>query len=498
MRAIAQLVSGEFRPGGGSVVSDFDPATGAVVASFAAATEDDLAAAVAGARTAAARWARAPIGVRAQVLAKAADLLEAQADLVARELTLEQGKTLAEALGELHRAAATFRYYSAEATREVGEFYDGERPGESILVARRPVGTVALVTPWNFPLAVPAWKIAPALVYGNCVVWKPSPEVPISSWHLAGALVEAGVPAGVLSMLLGGPDLGSALVSHPGVDAVSFTGSTAVGAVIAGACGQLMRPLQCEMGGKNAAIVLGDAQVESAVREIVAGAFGAAGQKCTATSRLILEASVADRVLEQLPQRTEELRVGSGLEPTTQVGPVISSAAQERAYAHLSRAIDAGARVLAGGGRYHEPPLAAGFFVAPTVVELADGSAPLWNEEVFGPVLAVRRAANFEEALQLANDSRYGLSGSVFTSNFSAVMRAVRDFDVGVLRINVETAGSELHVPFLGSKASGFGPPEQGRAAREFYTRTKTVYLNAADPLGAALAEVGDPAGQDG
>jgi len=492
-RVLQHLVGGRWRVGSGAELLDMNPAhPDEVIAAGRLARPVDVDDAVAGARSAFPVWAATPQAARGEVLQRAAEVLARNADAWGEELAREEGKTRAEAVGEVRRAGEIFRYFASESSRAIGEVFASPRSGEQIQVVRRPIGAVAVITPFNFPVAIPAWKIAPALSYGNTVVWKPASAVPLLAVRLAEALVQAGLPDGVLSLLLGDSDAGIRLVEHPGIDAVTFTGSTAVGRRLIARCGELARPIQTEMGGKNAAAVLTDADLELAVTEVMAGAFRSTGQKCTATSRLIVTDRIADDFLDRLTQRSTALVVGDPLHPETQMGPVISA----RAGGDIQRAIDDGltrdnVRLLAGGRRYADPERAAGAYLAPTVVEISgnsdrngDGvSDALWRDELFGPVLTVRRAKSDSEALDLINDSRFGLSAAVFTDNLRAVTAAIERVDVGVLHINSETAGADPHVPFGGVKHSAFGPKEQGGAAREFFTTTKTVYLRACGGL---------------
>ncbi|MFI1710488.1 aldehyde dehydrogenase family protein [Streptomyces griseoruber] len=478
-RTLRHLVAGEWRTGQGGDLVDLNPAhPGETVAVGRMATDHDLDQAVAAARDAFPRWAATPPPARGRILDRAAEVIDAHAEQWGEELAWEEGKTRAEGIGEVRRAAEIFRYYAGEGSRPVGEVFASPRPGEQIHVIHRPVGVVAVVTPFNFPIAIPAWKIAPALAHGNTVVWKPASLVPLLAMRLAEALVEAGLPDGVLSLLIGSGSLGGRLVEHPGVDAVTFTGSTSVGRGLIAACGRLARPVQTEMGGKNAAVVLADADLELAVREVLAGAFRSTGQKCTATSRLIVQEPVADEFLDRLTKRAAALRVGDPLDETTDMGPVVSVQARD----DIQRAVDAAAARpgvdFLTGGRHYDDDRMAGAFVQPTVVELA-GDDPLWREELFGPVLAVRRAPDVRAALALADDTDFGLSAALFTDDLRAVTAATDQMDVGVLHINSETAGADPHVPFGGVKHSAYGPKEQGRAAREFFTRTKTVYLRS-------------------
>ena len=480
--ALRQLIAGAWRPGGGARVQSFNPTRpDVVVAEGDSATVDDVDEAVGAARSALAGWAAMPIHQRGAVLAAAATVVEHHVAQWGLELTLEEGKTKAEGIAEVGRAAQILRYYAAEGDRQAGEIFSSPRSGEQILVTRKPIGVVAAITPFNFPIAIPAWKIAPALVYGNTVVWKPASAVPLLALRLAEALTTAGLPPGVLNLLIGDSAAGDALVNHAGIDAITFTGSTGVGRRIAGAAAARGVPVQAEMGGKNAAVVLDDADFSLAVEQVMLGAFRSTGQKCTATSRLVLTAGIADRFLEALSAKADALVVGDPSVDATQMGPVVSRAAQTDITGGIGTAREQGASVLAGGGGYDDGPLADGHFVAPTIVELTT-PADIWTEELFGPVLAVRRADDADEAFALANDSEFGLSAAVFTQDLTRALQAIECVDVGVLHINSESAGADPHVPFGGAKRSGLGPKEQGGAAREFFTHTTTVYLRGGTP----------------
>jgi len=478
---LRQLIAGAWRPGGGDPVASHNPTRpSVVVAEGDSATVGDVDDAVAAARAASAGWARTPIHQRGAVLAAAAAVVELNAEAWGLELTLEEGKTKSEGIAEVRRAAQILRYYSAEGDRQAGEIFSSPRLGEQILVTRKPVGVVAVITPFNFPIAIPAWKIAPALVYGNTVVWKPASTVPLLAMRLAEALVAAGLPDGVLNLTIGNSAVGDAMVNHAGVDAITFTGSTGVGRRIAAAAAARGVAVQAEMGGKNAAVVLDDADIDLALEQVMLGAFRSSGQKCTATSRLILTAGVSDRFLEALRARADALVVGDPSADPTQMGPVVSASARNDILGGIDTAKAQGASVLAGCD-YRDGPLTEGHFVAPTIVELT-APADIWTEELFGPVLAVRRADGPDEAFALANDSEFGLSAAVFTQDLTRALQAVDCVDVGVLHINSESAGADPHVPFGGAKRSGLGPKEQGGAAREFFTHTTTVYLRGGTP----------------
>jgi acyl-CoA reductase-like NAD-dependent aldehyde dehydrogenase len=470
-------IDGEWTDGAAAQLVDNNPAfPEQMVAGGTLADRDQLDRAVRAAREAASRWAREPMHARAAVLSRAADLVDRSAEDWGAELTREEGKTLAEGIGEVRRAAQILRYYGGAADREAGSVYSSPRAGEQILVTRKPIGVVGIVTPFNFPIAIPAWKIAPALVYGNTVVFKPASAVPVLAMRLTEALVEAGLPAGVLNLVIAGGAVASALAEHPGGDAISFTGSTGVGRGIAATAAARGVPVQAEMGGKNAAVVLADADLDLAVEQVMLGAFRSSGQKCTATSRLIVADAVADEFLAQLAIRVKGLEVGDPMQASVAVGPVVNESSCRYIQQRTADALADGARVVASA-EDHQSGSGDGYFVTPTVLQLPSVEAPLWSEELFGPVLSVLRAPSTEQAFALANSGEYGLSAAVFTTDLSRALAAVDDLDVGVLHVNSESAGADPHVPFGGAKRSGYGPKEQGDAAREFFTHTTTVYL---------------------
>jgi aldehyde dehydrogenase (NAD+) len=475
--------AGRGGPGTGEDVSSVDPSQpDIIVAEGAAAGSADVDAAVAAAAEAARAWAATPIAARGAVLLAAAEVVDRHAEDWGRDLSVEEGKTLAEGVGEVRRAAQILRYYGSEGDRQAGEIYASPGAGEQILVTRKPVGVVGVITPFNFPIAIPAWKIAPALIYGNPVVWKPASTVPLLATHLARALHTAGLPAGVLNLLIGGSDVGDGIVNHPNIDAITFTGSTGIGRRIASIAAARGVPVQAEMGGKNAAVVLHDADFDLALDQVMLGAFRSTGQKCTATSRLIVTDGIADRFLDALAERTRALVVGNPVQAATHMGPVVSDSARKTITTGIDTARTQGATILAGGAPYTDDARARGYFIAPTVAELGDQPADVWTDELFGPVLAVRRATDAEEAFALANDSEFGLSAAVFTQDLTRALRAMEHIDVGVLHVNSESAGADPHVPFGGAKKSGLGPKEQGTAAREFFTHTTTVYLRSGAP----------------
>lgn len=476
---VRHYISGTWVQGDGGIITSANPARPAeTVARGLQAGPADVERAMAGAVAAKHGWARTPAHERGAALLRTAAVLEDNSQAWGLELAREEGKTLAEGQGEVLRAAQIFRYYGNDGDREAGAVYSSPRRGEKIFVTRKPLGVVGVVTPFNFPIAIPAWKIAPALAYGNTVVWKPASTVPLLAMRLTQALEQAGLPDGVLNLLIGPGTVGTSLVEHPALDGLSFTGSTGVGRTLAAAAAARGVPIQAEMGGKNAAIVLADADLELAAEQVMLGAFRSAGQKCTATSRLIVADAVADEFLAGLAAKAQSLQVGDPADPSTQMGPVVSADARASIQRGVVTAVDQGAGLLTGGLPYEDAARAEGHFVAPTILELTGAHhADIWRNELFGPVLSVRRAASTQDAFDLANDSEFGLSAALFTQDVTVALEGMDELDVGILHVNSESAGADPHVPFGGAKKSGYGPKEQGQSAKEFYTHTTTVYL---------------------
>lgn len=473
---VKSLVAGVWIDGSGAPIESGNPAKpGELVAAGREVEAADVDRAFAAAREAAPGWAATPMHARGEVLARAAAIVDEHAEEWGAELAAEEGKTRTEAVGEVRRAAAVLRYQAEAANREQGSVFSSPRAGEQILVVHKPLGVVGVVTPFNFPIAIPAWKIAPALAYGNTVVWKPASAVPLLAFRLASALHEAGLPAGVLNLVLGGSSVGDAIVEHPQLDGLTFTGSTGVGRALAAKAAARGVPMQAEMGGKNASVVLADADLDLAAQQVLFGAFRSTGQKCTATSRLVVQERVADALLERMRVLLQSWTVGDPNADGVEMGPLVSARAAEGVAGAVGAAVEQGASVVLGA----EP--ADGAFLLPTILELPAGEAGrenlAWNEELFGPVLAVRRVETVTQAFAAANEGELGLSCAVFTRDIATALAAVDGIDVGILHVNSESAGADPHVPFGGAKRSGYGPKEQGLAAREFFTHTTTVYL---------------------
>jgi len=468
----AEWVSGE-------TFEDRNPAdTDRLIGLFVKGTARQVAGAVEAAQAAFPAWSSLQGPARGHYLFKVADLLERNLEQSARDMTQEEGKTLAEAKGEVQRSVNIFRYFAGEGSRMPGLVLPSERDRVHTFVVRKPIGVVGLVTPWNFPSAIPAWKLAPALICGNTVVLKPASAAPLSAWHIVQACHEAGIPKGVVNYVAGpGGELGGALLAAAPLKAISFTGSCEVGRRLHAEASQRRLRIQLEMGGKNPTIVLADCNFPLAVENVVNAAFASTGQKCTATSRAIVEEAIYDRFLEALIERTRELKVGDGLDPQTDVGPAIDQAQMETDLKYIEIGKKEAGPPRIGGKRITGPGYDRGYFVEPTIFAGVTQDMTLAQEEVFGPVLAVMRALNFEDALRIANAVPFGLSASIQTNNLTRVFEYIHCMEAGLLTVNLPSAGIEYLAPFGGAKESSFGPKEQGPAALEFYSDFQTIYL---------------------
>ena len=431
-------------------------------------------AAVTAARAAFPAWSEATPEARSDVLDRAGTLLMERREPIGRLLSREEGKTLAEGIGETMRAGRIFKYFAGEALRRHGLNLDSVRPGVEVQTRREAVGVFGLITPWNFPIAIPAWKAAPALAFGNTVVMKPAGPTPATASALADVLMEAGLPEGVFNLVIGRGDVGQAIVDHPEVDGLSFTGSQGVGAGVALGAAKRQARVQLEMGGKNPLVVLDDADLERAVMVALDGGFFSTGQRCTASSRLIVTDGIHDRFVAALAERVAALKVGHALAPDTQVGPAVSQGQQENDYAYIDIAREAGGRIAAGGERI--TAATPGWYVQPTLIADTDSAMRINREEVFGPVVSTVRVRDYEEALSVANGTEFGLSSGIVTTSLKHARDFQRRVRAGMVMVNLPTAGVDYHVPFGGSKKSSFGPREQGFAAIDFYTQTKTAY----------------------
>ncbi len=455
---------------------DINPSnTAYVVGEFARAGVSELKDAIDAARAAFVKWSRSTPQERFDVLDKAGTEILARKEELGRLLSREQGKVLADGIGEAARAGMIFKFFAGEAVRLAGERLDSVRPGIDVEVTREPLGVVAAITPWNFPLAIPAWKIAPALACGNTVVFKPAELVPASPWAIADIVQRAGLPPGVLNLVMGpGSVLGPALASSPDVDAVSFTGSQDVGPSVAAAAVKAGSRVQLEMGGKNPLVVLDDADLKTAVSLAINGAYFQAGQRCTASSRLIVTEGIHDRFVAAMVERMKTLVIDDALKPGTEIGPVVDARQLEKNLSYVDIAKREGGRLACGGERVCRAT--DGYYMAPALFIETTAGMRINKEEVFGPVASVICVKDYDAALAAANDTPYGLSAGVVTTSLKYASHFKRNSTSGLVMVNLPTAGLDYHVPFGGRKKSSYGPREQGSYAKEFYTIVKTAY----------------------
>jgi aldehyde dehydrogenase (NAD+) len=462
---------------GKSKFQTINPASEEVLAEIAQAESPDVDAAVAAATEAFKSWRLVPAPLRGELLFKIADILKQRKEELARLLTQDMGKVISEARGDVQEAIDMAYYMGGEGRRMLGYTAPVEMPNKFGMAVRDPAGVVGLITPWNFPIAVPSWKIFPALVAGNTVIWKPSPETPAISAAFVRVFDEAGLPPGVFNLLLApGADVGRALVEHPGVRVLSFTGSTPTGRAIAQSAARLNKKLSLEMGGKNAIIVLDDANLDLVTDATLWAAFGTTGQRCTAASRLIVHKEIASNVKESLVERTRTLKLGNGLEEDVQVGPVINKAALERIHSYVQVGQREGARALIGASVADVN--GKGFFYSPTLFDAVQPGSTLEAEEIFGPVLSIIEVDSLEEAIEVNNRSQYGLSTSIFTQDVNRAFTAMRDISSGLVYINHGTTGAEIQFPFGGVRSTGNGHREAGQAALDVFTEWKSIYVD--------------------
>jgi acyl-CoA reductase-like NAD-dependent aldehyde dehydrogenase len=447
-----------------------------VVGRFARATRADLDEAIASARRAFTSWSHSTSQQRFDVLDRAGTEILARKDELGRLLAREQGKPLADGIGEAARAGAIFKFFAGEALRVGGEKIASVRPGIDVEVTREPLGVVGLITPWNFPLAIPAWKLAPALAFGNTVVFKPAELVPASPWMLADIVQKSGLPPGVLNLVLGpGSTLGAAMAASPHIDAISFTGSQDVGPSVAAAAVAAGARVQLEMGGKNPLVVLDDADLPTAVSVAVNGAFFQAGQRCTASSRLVVTEGIHDRFVGALIERMKTLVIDDALKPGTEIGPVVDQRQLEKNLEYLGIGRSEGATLVYGGDRLRRDT--DGYYMAPALFTDTTPQMRINREEIFGPIASVIVVKDYEAALAMANDTPYGLSAGIVTTSLKYASHFKRHSTSGLVMVNLPTAGLDYHVPFGGRKKSSYGPREQGSYAKEFYTIVKTAYI---------------------
>ena len=440
---------------------------------------DDALTAVEAAHEAMAGWSGTPAPARAAILFRALDIMRERADDIARTITLEEGKPIADAEGEVKRAMNIIEYAAGEGRRMFGYTTPSELPNTVAYTVRRPLGVVAIITPWNFPIAIPAWKIAPALICGNTLVFKPASSTPLSAVKLVEVFHDAGLPDGVLNLVTGpGGSVGNALVESPEVKGISFTGSTEIGTSIYTEGARRLKKVQCEMGGKNAVILLGDADMDKALGGIIQGAFGSTGQRCTATSRVIVEDSVYGQFMDQVVDRTAKLKIGDGLDPTGDVSPLASQNQFDTVMEYIGIGAEEGANLAYGGHSLTGGVYDQGYYVEPTIFTDVALDMRIAQEEIFGPVLTVFQAGGIEEAIQVSNSVEFGLSSSVYTRDITEAFKYIDTVETGMVHVNAPTLGGEVHLPFGGLKSSGVGQREQGTEAFDFFSETISVYID--------------------
>ncbi|MFC5523895.1 aldehyde dehydrogenase family protein [Polaromonas jejuensis] len=472
------LIGGQWLPGA-SYSANLNPSNLAdVIGEYAQADAAQLEQAVQAARAAFPAWSVSGIQARSDALDKIGNEILARKEELGTLLSREEGKTRAEGIGEAARAGNIFKFFAGECLRLSGETLPSVRPGIGVEITREPLGVIGLITPWNFPIAIPAWKIAPALAFGNCVVMKPADLVPGCAWAIAEIISRSGIPAGVFNLVMGrGSVVGDRLVNHPGIDAISFTGSQGVGARIAQACAVNLKKVQLEMGGKNPQVILDDADLAQAVELSIQSAFFSTGQRCTASSRLIVTQGIYPKFVEALKARMASLRIDDALKAGTDIGPVSSLSQLEQNLSYVEIGQAEGAKLVAGGERLQRDT--DGFYMAPALLTDTTAGMRINREEVFGPVASIITVKNYEEALAEANNTPFGLSAGIATTSLKYATHFKRHSQVGMVMVNLPTAGVDYHVPFGGRKGSSYGPREQGRYAQEFFTVVKTAYTQA-------------------
>jgi alpha-ketoglutaric semialdehyde dehydrogenase len=485
MKKILNYINGEWsESSSGKFVPVLNPANGQVLAEVTQSTKDDVDRAVQAAKTAQKSWRLVPAPERAEILYKVAYLLKERKEHLAQILTSEMGKVIAEGRGEVQEAIDMAFYMAGEGRRQFGDTVPSELRNKFAMSVRVPVGVAGLITPWNFPIAIASWKSLPALVTGNAVVWKPATETPMVAAEFVKIYEEAGLPKGLINLVNGsGSEVGNAMVDHPGIDLISFTGSNEVGKVINGRAGELLKRTSLEMGGKNAITVLEDADLDLAVEGILWGAFGTSGQRCTATSRVLVHESVKQELENKLLARIGELKMGDGLDESVKVGPVINRSSLERIDEYVKIGREEGAKLLAGGKIATENGLDSGNFYLPTIFTDVTSGMRIAQEEIFGPVVSIISINSLEEAIEVNNSVEFGLSSAIYTSNVNRAFQAMRDLDTGLIYINAGTSGAEIHLPFGGTKGTGNGHRDSGVASLDVYTEWKSIYVDYSGKL---------------
>ncbi|MGB6845023.1 MAG: aldehyde dehydrogenase family protein [Candidatus Acidiferrales bacterium] len=485
-KVFKNLINGEWvEARSGKAIENRNPAnTSELVGMFPASSEEDVTLAVDAAKAAYKKWRLTPAPKRGEILYRAAEILTSRKEDYSRDMTREMGKVLAETRGDVQEAIDMTYLMAGEGRRLFGQTTPSELPNKFAMSIRTPVGVAGLITPWNFPIAIPSWKIMPALIAGNTVVIKPAEDTPLSTWNLAQVLSEAGLPGGVLNVVFGdGPSAGAALLRNSGVNLVSFTGSTEVGRIVSEACAPSFKKCHLEMGGKNIIIVMDDANLDLAVDGAIWGGFGTTGQRCTAASRVAVHKKVYAEFVEKFVARAQALKVGDGLDAATQMGPSINEQQLTTVIKYVQIGKSEGAKLATGGSRLDSGSYSRGWFHEPTVFTDVDPKMRVANEEIFGPVVVVIPFDTFDQAIEIANGITYGLSAAIYTRNVNHAFRAQRDLETGIVYVNAPTIGAETHLPFGGIKNTGNGHRESGEAALDFYSEWKTVYVDYSDRL---------------
>jgi alpha-ketoglutaric semialdehyde dehydrogenase len=494
-RVYKNFINGEWKDAkGGGAYENRNPAnTDELIGMFASSSQEDVDAAVDAAKGAYEKWRLTPAPKRAEILFRAAEMLLQRKEDFSKDMTREMGKVLAETRGDVQEAIDMTYYMAGEGRRLFGQTTPSELPNKFAMSVRQSIGVSGLITPWNFPMAIPSWKMMPALICGNTVVLKPAEDTPLSSYHLVQILTDAGLPAGVVNLVSGdGPGAGAPLSQHSDVPVVSFTGSTAVGRLIAQVCAPQFKHCSLEMGGKNIIVVMDDANLDLAVDGAVWGGFGTTGQRCTAASRVAVHKKVYGEFVSRFVERVKKLRVGDGLDPDVDMGPCINEQQLKTVMEYVEIGKNEGAKLLTGGNRLSSGKHAKGWFHEPTVFGDCKPKMRIVQEEIFGPVVSVMPVASFEEGIQVANDVPYGLSASIYTRDVNKAFQATRDLYTGIVYVNAPTIGAETHLPFGGTKQTGNGHREAAIAAIDFYTEWKTLYIDYSDKLQRAQIDNAD------
>jgi acyl-CoA reductase-like NAD-dependent aldehyde dehydrogenase len=485
-RIYKNLIDGEWvEARSGETFENINPAdTRELVGIFQKSGADDVGMAIEAAKHAFSKWRLVPAPRRAEILYTAAQMLAERKEAFARDMTREMGKIIKETRGDVQEAIDTGFYMAGEGRRMFGPTTPSELPNKFAMAVRQPLGVCAMITPWNFPMAIPSWKLFPAIVAGNCCVIKPAQDTPLSVFNFVQTLVDAGVPRGVVNIVTGfGSKIGKPLMEHTDVRAVSLTGSTDVGRIVGETCAKSFKHCSLELGGKNPMIVLDDANLDLAIDGALWGAFGTTGQRCTATSRIILQKGIYDEFTRRLVDRARKLKVGNGLDETTDMGPAVNKAQLETDLQYIQIGKNEGARLLCGGNRLDHGDYKYGWFLEPTIFSDVDRRMRIAQEEIFGPVVSLIPVNSMEEAIDIANEVIYGLSSSIYTRDVNKAFQAMRDIHAGITYVNAPTIGAEVHLPFGGVKATGNGHREGGIGAIDFYTEWKSIYVDYSDKL---------------